>query len=208
VIYVYNEDLNSSNISENYLYYGQLDQIYDDGLWLKSLFILENNNWKAFNGEKELFYDSDTGIYDVEAGRLISPQEFYAGDYAVDEDSDRVKENRLRDWYAYVFASGDRAASIAVQKQQDSLLRQRVTAGTVKVIAEDANVGWVVTLGEARDWSNHKGQWMPKNSDLRLNLQKALLIRNGKVISPEELRSRERVYLVRDDFRVKVLLVK
>lgn len=208
VVYVYNEDLNPSNISEYYLYCGQLDQIYEDGLWLKSLFILENNSWKAFNGEKELFYDSDTGIYDVETGGLISPQQFYAGDYAVDEDSDRVKENRLRDWYAYVFASGDRVASIAVQKQQDSLLRQRVTAGTVKVIEEDPNVGWVVTLGEARDWSNHKGQWMPKNADLRLNLQKALLIRNGKVISPEELRSRERVYLVRDDFRVKVLLVK
>lgn len=208
VVYVLNEDVNNSNIGEHYIYAGRMDKIVEDRLWLKDFFLLDENDWQSFKGEKELFFDNDTDIYDLTNNKKLGLKEFYSGSYAVDESSDYAKKNNLRDWHAYIYTDGDRISAIMVQKNMDSLLKQRTTNGLISSVTNSDLVGWEIKITNARDWSSAKSQWMQKNADLNVNLEKALLIKNDRRIEPYDLKSNDRVYLVRDDYYAKVFIVK
>jgi len=208
VIYVYNEGINNSNIGQNLVYTGRLDTILSDTVTLKSFYLLDRNEWESFEGEKELYYDHDTMIFDLEEMEYVSPGEFYSKDYAVDEDSSRVKKNNLKDWYGCIYADGDRISSIVVQKKMDSLLRQRITTGSVESIVNDSMVGWTITLQDGKDWSSHNDKWISKSISTRINLEKAMIVKDGKMITAEELQPRDRLYMVRDDFIGKIVIVK
>ncbi len=208
VVYVYNEDINNSNIGQNLIYSGRLDTILEDTVTLKDFFLLDKNEWESFDENKELFYDQDTTIYDLENKKMIKPNEFYAGDYAVEEDSSRVKKNRLKDWYGYIYADGDRISTIVVQRDMDSLLRQRITTGNIGTVVEDEMVGWTMLLQDAKDWSNHNDKWMTRTVSTRINLEKAMIVKDGQMITAEDLQPGDRLYIVRDDFIGKIVLVK
>jgi hypothetical protein len=213
VINIYNEDLNNSNIGQNNIYAGRLSRITEDKVYLKDFFLLDRNDWVSFGtekekDEKELYYDNDTDIFDLENKKKVSAKEFFAKHYAVDEDSSYVRDNNLKDWNAYIYTDGDRIASILLQKNMDSLLKQRVTNGIVERVQDDSLIGWTIYLRDAKDWSSRNEKWMAKNSTIRINLSKAMIIKNGKMIKPEELQRGDRLYIVRDDFNGKVLIVK
>lgn len=209
IIYVLNEDINNSNIGQHYIYAGRMDQIVEDRLELKDFFVLEENDWQSFDDEKELFFDNDTDIYDLTNNKKLSLEEFYSGNYAVDEDSSYARRRNLKDWHGYIYTDGDRISAIMVQKNMDSLLRQRVTNGLIASAPEEDNlVGWKTEITNARDWSSNKSQWIEKNSNISINLEEALLIKEGKAIEPHELKAGDRIYTVRDDFYSKILIVK
>ncbi|MGE4283765.1 MAG: hypothetical protein AB7G87_08590 [Clostridia bacterium] len=208
VIYVYNEDINNSNIGQDYLYEGRLNEIIKDKVVLKDFCILDKNEWESFNEEKELYYDNDVIIYDMEAGKQITSEEFYSEHYAVDEDSDYADDYDLKDWYAYAYTDGDRISSIMVQKKRDSLLKQRTTNGIIESIEDHSLVGWKMGIRDAKDWSARKDTWMAKNTSLSILLREAMIIEDGKIITPEELKVGDRLYVVRDDSKAKVVIVK
>jgi hypothetical protein len=213
VIHIYNEDLNNSNMGQNQLYAGRLSRITQDKVYLKDFYLLEYHDWVSFatekeKDEKELYYDGDTHIYDLENRKKVSMKEFFAMDYAVDEDSDYVRDNDLKDWYAYIYTDGDRIASILLQKNMDSLLRQRITNGIVESVQDDALVGWKISLRDAKDWSSRNEKWMARNASLSIHLSKCMIVKGGRMIEPEELRSGDRLYIVRDDATAKVIIVK
>ncbi len=208
IVYIYNEDINHSSLGQHYLYYGRLDQILDDRIWLQDFEILNQHEWESYDDEKELYYDLDSSLFDMDNGKVLTAAELYAGNYSVDEDEERAEDNDLEDWYAYVYADGDRIAALAVHQEQDSLMGQRITVGSIRLLSEDSLVGWTALLGDSRDWSSRKDEWMPKTADLRINLETAMIIRDGKIISPDELHTGERLYLLRDDFSARVAIVK
>lgn len=208
IIYINNVDINHSTLGQNYVYSGRVEQIVDDRLWLEDMFLLNQHEWEALDSGKELYYDEDTNILDLDSGRLLTTTELLAGDYAVDEDSERSKENKLKKWYAYVYTDGDHICAITLQKTMDSLLKQRVTAGRAVSIADDSLVGWALNLGDASDWSAHKQSWMPKSSPVRVGLLKAMILKDGHMIQPEDLKTGDRLYVVRDDFQARVVIVK
>lgn len=216
VINVYNEEINNSNIGQNYIYTGRLSRIFEDKVYLEDFYLLNQHDWESFrtrneDDQKELFYDNDTTIFDLEEKKYISQKEFFAGDYSVDEetdDADRIKKYNLKDWYGYIYTDGDRITSIMVQKKLDTLSRQRVTNGVIQKSEDDKLVGWTVYLTDGKDYSQRHEKWMAKNTTIRVNLEKAMIIKNEKIISAEELQSGDRLYIVRDDFYGKVVVVK
>lgn len=208
VVYIYNEDINNSNIGQNYIYAGRLDQVVQDRIQLEDFFLLNRNDWESFDDRKKLYYDSDTGILDIETGRNITPDEFYSRDYSVDEDTEYARDNNLEDWYAYIYSDGDRAAAILLQKDIEPLLEQRATNGTVENIAEDGLVGWTINLMNAVDWSSRKGKWIEKTASTRINLERAMIIKDGKMVSTDTIKAGDRLYIIRDGFKAKVVIVK
>ncbi|MEJ8553423.1 hypothetical protein [Tepidibacter sp. Z1-5] len=208
LIYVYNEDINNSNTGQNHVYSGQLDEIDTYSIKLDDFYVLDKNEWESFNDKKDLYYDEDTYIYDLENKKVIKPQELAAQDYAVDEDSDYAKKKNLRDWYGYIYTDGDRISAIYVQKNMDSLLRQRTTNGLVESVENDSKLGWTLKVQDAKDWSDRKEQWMSKNTSINISIDKALLIKNGKTIKSEDIKVGDRLYIVRDDIYGKVIIVK
>lgn len=208
IVYIYNQGINNSKRGQYYLYAGRLDQVSEYRLWLKDYFLLGGNSWESFSKTREFFFDRDTCFYDSKNRIFLNTDAFIAGDYAVDENSERVKEKGLQDWYAYIYADGDRAAAVLLQEKMDSLAVQRISSGIVNKVEKDELAGWTVTLRDVADWSQAREQWMPRNALLRVNVEKAMLIKEDKVISPEDLKTGDRLYLVRDDFYARVVIVK
>ncbi len=208
VIYIYNEDINNSNIGQNNVYAARLDEIVENSVKLKNPFLLVKNQWEGFEETKELYYDNDTFIYDLEEGKLITSKEFYSKNYAIDENSRYAKDNNLRDWHGYIYTDGDRISVIGVQKELDSLRRQRMTIGTVVSAVDNSLVGKELTIREAKDWSARHEEWTPKEMQLKLNLDKAIIIKQDKLIDYQELKPGDSLYIVRDDYKGKVIIVK
>lgn len=208
LIYVYNEDLNNSNIGQRMIYSGRLDEITQESVITRELFYLDKNEWKAYGLSKEFYLDDDAVIYDLENNKQITREEFYSGDYAVDENSDSYSVYGKRDWNAYFYCDGDRITHILVQKTMDSLLSGRITNGIVESVEYDIQVGWSFYLRNSSDWSSQKSKWMARSAATRINGQKAMIIKDGKMISPTKLLPGDRLYMVRDDFKAKVIIVK
>jgi hypothetical protein len=185
-----------------------LDQITDNSLWLKNFNILNDQEWESYSDVKELFYSQDTSIYDVEKQKYLTTDELLAGDYAVDENSSRVIQQRLADWNAYLFTDGDQILGMVVQKSSDSLLRQRVSAGIIKSTGNDEQLGSIVILQDVRDYSSLNSRWMTRDTEMRLSINHCMIVKHGKVIQSEELQSGDQLYVVRDDFYGKIAIVK
>lgn len=198
LVYVYNEDINNSNIGQNYVYSGKLEEIDKYSVILNKFYLLDKNEWVSFNEKKDtpLYYDEDTYIYDLDNNKKLKTSELFALD----------AENK--NYYSYIYADGDRIASIFVQKHLDSLLKQRVTNGSVESIKKDSILGWTISLRDAKDWSDSKDKWMAKNSSINISVQKSMIIKEGKEISAEELNAGDRLYIIRDDIYGKVAIVK
>ena len=208
VVYIYNQDINNSNMGQYLLYAGKLDMVIDNKLVLTDFFVLNQNEWESFDDEKELYFDNDTFILDLEDMKRITHEEFITGHYAVDEDSSFRRRQGLRSWYAYAYTDGDRIVAIALKKDMDSLLRQRVAVATIDRLEDDALVGKTAILRNARDWSSRNEKWMEKGLPVRMRVEKALLIKDDKMISWDELKPGDDVYCIRDDFECIFLLVK
>ncbi|MGI6778514.1 MAG: hypothetical protein ACOX7R_11060 [Acetivibrionales bacterium] len=208
VIYIYNENINNSNVGEYYIYAARLDEIVEGKVVMEDFFLLENNEWVSFDEEKELYYDDDTYIYNLEEEKAITPEEFYSENYAVDEDSDYADDNRLKDWYGYIFTDGDRIAGIALQKNLDSLSGQRVTNGTIESTTENAATGWTMRLMNAADWSRAKEKWMEKSSSTSINVQRALIMKDGRMVSQDALKTGDRLFIIRDGYYAKIVIIK
>ncbi len=207
LVLIYNSGVNNSNAGQTCIYAGQLSDIFEDSFWIEDPYKLDNNAWDD-ESDMEFYLDNDTGIYDMDNMRTLTISEFAGGDYSVDEDSDRAEDNDLENWYAYVIAMGDRAACVGVYQEEEELEGQRVTSGIIGTIENSNAVGWTASLRDCSDWSEHKEKWMVKNANLSIGVNNALIMRNGKIISPRELKVGERLYLVRDDYYAKVIVVK
>lgn len=207
LISIYDEGLNNSNLGQNFLYSGRLDRVSLDKVFLRDFFVLNKNEWESFPRDKELFYDNDTYIYDMENGRKISAKEFISSKYYVDEHNRDKREDR--DWYAYAWTEGDRIASIYLKKDLDSLLKQRTTLGVVEAgPKEDKFMGWEIVLKDAKDWSANHEEWMAKNASLHIYLKDAMIIKNGEHAEIGDIKPGDRVYLTRDSNMAKVLVIK
>ncbi|HOJ11191.1 MAG TPA: hypothetical protein PK733_11430 [Clostridiales bacterium] len=207
IICVYNEDINNSNIGQDCIYAGRLDTILEDKLYIKDFSLLSKNDWAYHGYEKELYYYSDTFIYDLENKKQISSKEFLAGNYAVDEDN--LQYRNLKDWYGYIYTDEDRITSIYVKKTMDYLSQQRITAGIIETRPEHNQLmGWTVKLADAKDWSSRHRLWMPKNASLNLYIRETMIMKNSVRVEPEDLKEGDRLYIVRDDANCKVVIVK
>lgn len=208
VLYVYNEDINNSNIGQNYLYAGKLDEITKNKVILEDFFLLNKNEWESFDDDKELYIDDETYIYDLEDNRKITREELYTGEYSVDDGSDYVDDNHLRDWYGYIYTDGDRISSIIVKKKMDSLLRQNINIGDIQSVYDDSSVGMVMNLNNVKQWSRIHDKWKERTMELRQYLEEALIVKGNESITYNDLKPNDKVYVVRDGFYGKFILVK
>ncbi|MEN6390357.1 MAG: hypothetical protein ABFD04_08035 [Syntrophomonas sp.] len=208
VVNILSVGINNSSIGQSCLYAGRLADVFEDSFWLEDAYRQENNVWQSVSGEVELFLDNDTSIWDMDNKKRITLAEFVGGDYSVDLDDERTQDLNLSNWYVYVYAKGDRGACLALHYEEHEIDELRTTSGTVVSVENDTLVGWVVTLKNTSDWSEHNDQWMGKQANLRLGLENTLIIKNGKAILPKSLKSGDRLYMARNDFRVMVILVK
>lgn len=207
LVYVYGNETANNNAGRELLYMGRLQTVLPESVTLKDFFFLNHHSWESFGGEKEFFFDDDIKIFDAENGQEVGYREFVSREYSVDESNSR-KNTKQRDWYAYIWADGDRVSAAYMKKSNDSLLRQRITEGIVSEAKEDPVAGLSAVLQNAKDYSVHGSRWLLKHENLQLLIKDAFVIKNGERISAKEIRKGDRVYVVRDGNKAVFLLVK
>ncbi len=196
VVYLYNEDINDSNIGQNYIYASKIDEIDTYSVKIDNFNVLDENEWESFDSEKNLYYDEDTYIYNLINDKKLTVNEFSS----LDADN--------KNYYGYMYMDGDRISAIYVNNKMDSLYKQRTTIGRVESLENDAKIGWSIMVQDAKDWSERKESWMVKNVSINVSIDKSIIIKDGKVIRFEDIQVGDRIYMVRDDLYSKVLIVK
>lgn len=211
IVYIYNVDLSRENITQHALYYGKIYQASDDKITLDSAYKVTGNAWEYVGHGQEFSYDNDINVYDVDEQKTYTTGEVVPS-YNRDENYDNH--------FAYIYTDGDRIADMVVMDTDDSdydrMEDQRITTGTIQVVTDDSMVGWKIDLKNAADWSNRKYQWMPRNNMLTVMLQDAAIIKNGKIITPDELKTGDNLYMIRTGIeyntkygnQAKVVIVK
>ncbi len=224
VIIILNDSVPANNSSLRMIYDGKLVMAAENQIILSDYYWLKDNEWLSFTEEKPFFYDEETAIYvyDSVKGKLVAldADEFVAGNYAVNEDSSYAEDNNLKDYYAYVYADGDRAVAIMLQPNLDTLLVQRITTARLSQVENHATLGWRFLLKDSADWSVRQGQWISRTGELNVTLNKALIIKNNRIITSDELKSNlngslasglklnDRLYIVRNDIEARIILVR
>ncbi len=208
IVYILDQGLNNSNLGQQRLYYGRIDLITADSLWLKNPQQLQSHVFADAGDEVQLYYGSDSRIYDSSADKWLDITEIMAGSYAVDEDSEFSDSRDLKDWYGYLYCKQDHIMGMVVWPERSNTDKLRVSTGTVASAAPDVLLGWSINLENGYDWSHHNKQWMPKGVPLKLSLHDALIIKNGQAITPAQLKSGDRLYLLRDDIHIRFAVVK
>lgn len=202
LIYIYNEDLNNSNIGQDHFYAGRMDKIVRDRLTLRDFFLLDGNEWESFADDKELFYDDDTFIYNLDTGEEVSPKTFFSKEYSFDENN---KNREDRDHYAYIYTDGDRASTIFIKKKMDSLLKQRAFNGVVASKTADT-----ISLKDSKGWSSAQSQWIAQSANTNIFLGEAMIMKNGERIQREDIQVGDRIYAIKDmdNNRGKLVIIK
>ncbi len=208
VVLILDEDLNNSNAGQYQLFAGTLDQVLPASVRLKNFYAFTNNSWVSFTDIQELTFDNDTDVYDAVNKKFIKPQEFYTMDYAVDESTDYAINNNLKDWYGYFYTDGRRICAAMLIKNLDSLDKQFSTTGILDSHTDDDAAGRVISLRDSSDWSNGSSKWIARSVPAPINIEKALIIRDGKVIDKDELNTDDKLFIVRDDYVAKLVIVK
>ncbi len=219
VIYIYDEEVNNSNIGMDMIYSGRIDSIGEYALTLKDFFVINKNEWESFGsikyGVKEFYYDNDTFIYDADSRVVLDAEKLLNGEYHVDEDkATEAYHKRLRDYYAYAYTDGDRIAGIYLRKKIDSHSRQRIVTATlnknplkygieIDAIDEVEDPDLRLDLRDIKDWSNYTESWKLKYANLDISAQGALVMKNGKRIKTSELKKGDKLYMVIDEYLIE-----
>ncbi len=231
VIYLYDDDINNSNIGMDMIYAGRVDSISEYNLNLRDFFVVNKNKWESFpwksdEDSKELYYDNDTFIFDVEKSKQLTSEELLNGQYHIDENNVSSSDSSaLRDYYAYIYSDGDRISGIYLRKNIDSLLRHRIVTATLdknpmkygeEIESIDEKVEdprLKLDLRDIKDWSENSESWKLKYENLNVEAKGALVMKDGKRIKISELKKEDKIYMIMDDIKnfgreAKVIIVK
>lgn len=224
VVMIMGDSVASNSLSQKQLYAGKLILAADNQAIISNFYWLKDNEWLSFTEDKAFFYDEDSSIlvYSQEEGRLvkISSADFLAGDYVVNEDSSYARDNSLESYYAYIYSDGDRIVAMVLQPSLDALLVQRVTSARLSGVDKHATLGWRLLLKDSADWSNREDRWLSRAGSLNLYLSNALIVKNNRVITTDQLkdnlegalasdlRADDRLLILRDDIEARIVLVQ
>ena len=136
LIYVFDENLNNSNIGQDYIYSGKIDSIDKYSLVLNGYYLLDKNEWVSFNKKKDpaFGYSDDSFIYDLDNNKQLKMQDVMA--------LDATKTN----YYTYIYSDGNAIKGMYIKRNMDSLLSQRTTTGVINTITTNPATGLTLSI--------------------------------------------------------------
>ena len=204
IISIYDAGINDTSASQFAFYAGNMQYVLPDRITYNSFYYLEDNEWRSFSSdEKDVYFDNDTKIYDEDAGKFITSKEFYYGNYAYNSS------NGESNYFSYICADNDRAVAILLRKKTDSVLQQRVTQGIVSSLdTSNASVGAIAVVDSVTEWNTSSDKWVARDSSLRVGIATAAIVKNGQAATVDAIKPGDYLFMVRDDFYVRILVVR
>jgi len=178
-------------------YKGRIYDIKTNSYVLKYYSELDDNEWQ-YNSDStvELDVNSDTTIIDNTGSdpKVLSVADFLNQRY--------YSTNKFYSYRAYVITDGSETLGINILPQDYS---DRITIARIKEMDLENNT---ITLTDARDWSSFYQNWQPNNSLDYINIKKALIIKNGNYVTPDQLSENDELYIIRESNNALLIYAK
>ncbi|MBU8881125.1 hypothetical protein BGM26_19565 [Bacillus sp. FJAT-29790] len=189
VVHITNDGFQSPNLANHTIYFGRISSTAPYELQLRNAKELSNNYWKDTNVSKLYFSNDTVAVKDSRNSvlRLI----------ARDEMEDQI------DQYGYFYVSNQTivAAHLIGRSTPEANL---VSVGRIDKI-DQINPA-IISIRNVSQWQ--KGVWIEAGKISSINIEQATIIRDGKVITVEELKGGERLYLLHESkVKGRILLV-
>lgn len=190
VVHITNDGFQSPNLTNHSLYFGQISSGNSYNITLKNASLLSANYWRTAKTPKFAFSNDTHAVEDFKRSFIdIVPQQDemknYAGDFG----------------YFYVANNTIVAAHLIDPKAVKANL---VSVGRIERI-NPYNAG-DISIRNVSQWMN--GYWNTAGNISSMNIEQAMIIRDGKVILMDDLKPGERVYVVHESkVKGRVLLV-
>lgn len=206
VIKILDIGVNNNSTGQHNIYLGRLRQVADHELVLTNVDILNNNCLQPYNSSLTLQLNEDTVFFDRVNNKVLNLADFKCGNYA---------QNSANDWYGYLYTDGDMLIAGQIQQFPDSIYDHRVSKGIV-VTTPTSGPPWLTGLRNIQDWSNSRQEWMLMSNNRNLQINETVIIKDDRVITPEDLKPGDRLYILQNSvgnsklnpYYAKVIIVK
>jgi len=188
VVHITNDGFESPNLTNHSLYFGQISSGNSYNITLKNASQMSANYWRTARTPKFAFSNDTHAVEDLKRSFIdIVPQQ------------DEMKNYANEFGYFYVANNTIVAAHLIDPKAQKANL---VSVGRIERI----NPYGDISIRNVSQWMN--GYWNTAGNISSMNIEQAMIIRDGKVILMDDLKPGERVYVVHESkVKGRVLLV-
>ncbi len=188
VVNISNDSFSSPNLASHGLYFGEL--AYVDGYLaeLNDLVKVENNYWKSVNDEILSFSNSTNAEINYQNSTIkIIP------------NMDLIS---YETYYGYFYVKDGHIQAIHLLTPSQKMANQVLTGSIKSVNVRNQQIN----VENVSQWFN--GTWLDSGSLNNINLKQTLIIKDGKVIEPSNLKPSDRVVLFTNtSFDCHVILV-
>ncbi len=228
--------LNKEDKIYNKVYFGYIDEVDNYSFTINSYFAFDKMKFtKLSEKPKRLEVFNDSSIYILDKDISISPQDLFHGDYykkKYKEKGEKKKEKKkgleYKRYYGVFFVDNNDMLVAAKLRHKgvfendlldDRLKREKYVAEEMTKIKDELSysrgyidkfiVDWQrVSLKDSYNYFAFDKKWKLNDEQTVLILKDALIIKNDKAISYEDLRIDDKVYAIRYDEKVLFLYVE
>jgi len=191
VVNVTNDGLNAPNLASHNLYFGELAFVDSPNylLEVRNAVVLSNNYWRSTD-DLILSYSNGTSAKlnkNSQVMQLVPNMDLW--------------EYESHYGYFYVKDGHVQALHLLDESQEKS---SRVLTGSISTV--NASTSTTISLKNVSQWYN--GGWIESNAVQNINLTQTLIIKNGRVMNANQLKTSDRVVLfTTPNLEAQILLV-
>lgn len=215
------------------LYVGALYQVDYNSMIFKNYAKMTGNQWGSIeeNPSRRFYYTTDTSITNLTPSPVatIKPSDFFHKGFSEEENKDKNGQGLKYERYYGIFVTDGNDVTYAINLRQkglvsgqniddsttdekaiktylnDLLKTTSLTRGTVEAV----DTKWTrIQLTNSNDWSSTLGTWNANNVDTYVKYQDTLILKNNKVIAPEDIKQGDALYVLRNKETALVIFVE
>ncbi|KAA5807499.1 S-layer homology domain-containing protein [Thermoanaerobacterium thermosaccharolyticum] len=194
--------LDTSAPSEYYYAFGKIDEVTSDSITIGknyNAYALDANEWNKID-DKTFYVGDKTYIIDNSGNTptIVDYNDFINQKYGKD---------LIKYGYVYIVARKDKydndnydaiAINIYTNSSSDSESYDLISTDRVSKAVLSSSSGNVLTLDNVMDWNGLNNKWELNTSLDSIDVSKAVIVKNNKVISVNDLKSGDNLYIIRD----------
>lgn len=215
------------------LYVGALSQVDFNSMTFKNYAKMSANQWGTVeaNASRRFYYTTDTNINNITNTPAVTVKagDFFHKGFAEEENKDKNNQGLKYERYYGLFVTDGADIMHAINLRQKGLVKDQniddsttdeaaikgyindtlkgtsLTRGTV----EATDTKWTrLQLTNSNEWSSTLATWNANSVDTWVKYENTLILKNNKVIQPEEIKQGDSVYVLRNKETALVIFVE
>jgi hypothetical protein len=215
------------------LYVGALYKVNQSDMTFKNYTKMSNNQWGTVetNESRRFIYTTDTGITNstVTPSVSIKPADFFHKGFSEEENKDKNNQGLKFERYYGLFVTDGKDVMYAINLRQKGLFKdQNIDDSTtdeaaikgyindtlkatslVRGTVESIDTKWTrVQLTNSNEWSSTLSTWNVNAVDTYVKYDNTLILKNNKIIKPEDIKQGDSLYVLRNKETALVIFVE